>query len=88
MVDLISQFPVKVRRKHQQRSGIGLHRETESVIDQRLMHGTQDDRFLTRRQPLDVPEIQLPGEPGRLVNHPDLLQVRANRPPDGRGTGV
>jgi len=58
------------------------------VIDQRLMHGPQHDRFFARRQPLDVPEIQLPVEHGRLVNHPDLLQVRANRPPDGRGVGV
>jgi hypothetical protein len=54
-------------------------REAESVIDQRLVHGPQQDRFFARRQPLDVPEIQLPGQHGRLVNHPDLLQVRANR---------
>ncbi len=63
-------------------------RETESVIDQRLMHGPRTRRFFARRQPLDVPEIQLPGEHRGLENHPNLLQVRANRPPDGCGVGV
>jgi hypothetical protein len=62
MVDLISPFPVEVRRKHQQRSGIGLLCETESVIDQRLMHGPQYDRFFARRQRTAAISEQLHGE--------------------------